>query len=55
MTLYKCDPEKYPECKKTDCGVLKKGSAECFCTIYKEHAALDEKGNPIIKDKWGYQ
>lgn len=60
-TLYKCDPDMNPNCKKTSCyKYVPEGFTErCSLTIDQECAMLDEKGEPIVafmiptKDKDG--
>ena len=50
MIIYQCDPERNHVCSKTNCGWLKNGMSVCFETKHEEHAALDEKGVPIVTD-----
>lgn len=45
--LYKCDPKKNTECKKTFCKYIwEKG--ECEGTSEEKYAVHDDEGNPII-------
>ena len=46
--LYRCDPSKHKECKKTNC--FERGG-ECDATTHKEYA-VQENGVPVILD-WG--
>lgn len=42
MPYYVCDYKRVTDCPKTECRV------NCFYTIRKERAILDEEGKPII-------
>ena len=39
---YVCDYKRVKDCPKTECQI------NCFQTLIKERARLDEEGNPII-------
>ena len=49
-TLYACDPDKSPNCKKTMCymRVPKVYTERCYATLDPKRALLDEKGEPIV-------
>jgi hypothetical protein len=45
--IYKCDPEKAKECKKTSCYIY---GGPCYSTLDVEIALLDENGEPVKSD-----
>ena len=42
MPYYVCDYKRVKDCPKTECQI------NCFQTIIKERARLDEEGKPLI-------
>lgn len=42
VPAYACDYERVKDCLKSEC------QKDCFRTLKKERARLDEKGKPII-------
>ena len=49
IVLYKCDPEKHKECKRSICYMRKpKMKNPCRNTKHSEYAVLNEKGQPIV-------
>lgn len=52
MKLYKCDPTKNVQCKKTICYMNHPQLKEtCNCTVHAKFAALDASGDLIIESE----
>lgn len=49
--LFKCDPVKNKECKKTDCGVCGNGQKVCFYTTNRNFAVDGEENKPLVVRK----
>ena len=48
-TLYRCDPDKNTECRKTSCYRRYKGWTRCKATSNPEYAVRDDNGAPIVE------
>ena len=49
VILYRCDPLKNTECRKTMCFINGKMGHECRATTRREFSARDENGNPVVE------